>query len=304
MSEQKSEAEAVADLVKGAPLAGVLTLGDGVSVLVRRAEDNGAEVESIKPYLDEYRQAPERKRGTATLTELASFISHVNREKLEHSAVFLDVDKPRLLAVYDYQAPAAGEPRFHEHSAVYDFPLSDEWKAWTQRSGKFMSQTDFAEFLEDHLTDVVDASTLTQLGDVEALEEATGGAVATPAQLLEVSRGLKVSSRYDYQNHETLSSGETQFSFENTHSTSTKGGAPLKVPTCFVIAIPVFQSGAIYPIAVKLRYRVGDGVTWGFSLYKPEKRIQAALAEAAEQVRKETALAVYYGRPETKQPLL
>lgn len=294
-----SEAEAVAAIVEEQKLAELVQLSSGVQLLVTRGLAGDTQAHSTKRFGDEYLDKPERKRGVAALTTLESFIEHVNREKLEHSAVFLnDLGQPHITAVYDYQAPGAGDPSFHEHMARYAFPLSDEWKAWTGLSGRMISQTDFAEFLEDHLTDVVDLSTINNRADVDALEQATGGSCATPQQLLEVSRGLKISSRYEYQNHETLSSGETQFQFQNTHTASNKGGQPITVPTCFVVAIPVFRSGAVYPTAVKLRYRVEDGVKWGFTLYKPEKRIEDALAEAAGLVAAKTDLPVFYGTPE------
>lgn len=293
-----TEAEAVAELAQKQTMSELVDVG-GAKVLVTR-DGEATSAESVKGFLDEYRDKPERKKGTATLTNLDSFIAHVNREKLEHSAVFLNESGPRLVAVYDYQQPAAGEPRFHEHKAHYAFPLSDEWQAWMGKSGELISQREFAEFLEDQLTDVLDANTVKVRADIDALEHATGGHVATPQQLLEVSRGLKFKSNRSYANHEVLSSGDTQFTFEESTSAQTKAGQPLTVPTCFVISIPVFRLGAVYALAVKLRYRVCvDGsVAWGIALYKPEKRLEDALSEAAKRVESETGLPVFYGVPE------
>src|SRR5688572_30182597 len=51
----------------------------------------GKEAVSIKRFVDEWATRPDRRRGTARLTTLASFIEHVNRFKDAQSAVFADV---------------------------------------------------------------------------------------------------------------------------------------------------------------------------------------------------------------------
>src|SRR5262245_55330994 len=107
-----------------------VTGGPAESVLL---VPEGYKVEGLRPHLDPYRHAPERRAGTAVFSELASFIGHVNRFKDEDSAVFVsrDREKPGALAVLDYhQKTAAGQPRFGKHRSQYTPPLSDEWKAW------------------------------------------------------------------------------------------------------------------------------------------------------------------------------
>lgn len=76
-------------------------------------------------------------------------------------------------------------------------------------------------------------------------------------------------------------------------------GAPLAIPFAFLLAIPVFRSGAVYQVPARLRYRVRDaGVTWSFNLYRPERCLDDAFREACERAQKETSLSLFLGSPE------
>lgn len=268
-----------------------------IDVLVHREGDKTV-IKSVKPFVDEYLTAPERRRGTAELGELASFIGHVKRFKDADSAIFADRDpkRPSLLAVLDYhRAGATSSPRFGEHRARYAFPLADEWTAWTGKAGQSLDQASFAAWLEDHLADVADP---TQAGD--------GGrefltlfscAFASASKLLELSRGLNVHVGERVGNHVNLASGEATIAFVAQHADDQ--GKPLKVPGAFLLAIPVFRGGDLYKIPARLRYRVAQGaITWSFDLYRTPAVFDHAIGEACTTAQEETDLPVFVGKPE------
>jgi uncharacterized protein YfdQ (DUF2303 family) len=270
--------------------------GDGsqASVLVL---PEGREVHDIKPILDSYLPAPERKRGTAQLTTIESFIAHANRFKGTNSAVFADdnPDAPKLLSVIDYHEASAGSPRFCEHRGSYAFPVSDEWKAWKAIHDKELTQIKFAEFLEDRIGDVTAPG---KAGEgVWGFVEQLGLPLATAAELLELSRGLTVNVDHRVANHTNLSTGEGRVHFETEHKDAS--GAQIKVPGGFALSIPVFRNGVKYKIAVRLRYRVSGGITWRCMLYRTDLTFQDAFGEACKRVQDETSLPVFTGKPET-----
>src|SRR4051812_4614409 len=160
---RQAEAAAVAELMKKYIEPRLITAVRGeegeVQVLVAGDGAGGVKLHNLKPLLDEYLTNPERRKGTAQLGDLASFIAHVIRFKDEDSVLFADptVTAPKLTAVLDYhrKGPTA-DPRFLQHRAIYPFPLSDEWKAWKAKDGQEISQQEFAEFLEDRISDVAD----------------------------------------------------------------------------------------------------------------------------------------------------
>ena len=276
---------------------------------------------SVKPLgrelFDPYRDNPLRIMGVATLLSLVSFIDMVNRFKDGDSAVFADDDResPSILAVFDYHAPAndgdsATEDkgladandiaRHMGHRAVFDFPLSDEWKAWLKLDKTVMSMADFAAFLEDRYVEVLTLDALTDLPDAAAkFIGAAGGikAVATPTSLVELSRGLKVYEKSALEEAVNLSSGEGGLRFNAEHTTG--DGKPLKVPAFFIIALPVFRGDQPFRMVARLRYRkTPGGVVFWYELWRADVVFDTAFKEAVTEVKEKTGLPVFLGTPQ------
>lgn len=302
--ETTTEAGIVADVVSEHIKARILKVkdpmgevaeGDAVPVLIL---PRSLRAESIKPILDEYRERPERRRGTAKLGDLTSFIAHANRFKELASALFANPDPkaPSLTSVLDYhEAGDAGLPAWGQHRGVYAFPLSDEWTKWMAQNEQLMTQIAFAAWIEEHIVDIADPGLA---GDAaKALVDLLGARFAPPATLLETSRGLRLMAAMKMTNAVNLSSGENEFVFTTEHQDH-KGGK-VQVPSAFLIAIPVFRRGPLYKLAVRLRYRVDPGVVkWSFSVHGADRVFDHAFTEACDTATKETGLPLFIGSPE------
>ncbi len=298
--QQTPEAKAVADEVRKAIEPRVVTVDDGNGPRQLLLTPQGVDIHGVKELIDDYRTEPERRKGVATLTELDSFIAHVNRFKDDDSAIFADRSptQPSLLAVLDYHragAPGVAPPRFGQHRARYAFPLSEEWVAWTSQNGKLMDQAEFAKWIEDRLPDVADPG-LPGAGATKfaALLDCK---FASASKLLELSRGLTVHVGQSVAGHVALASGESSFTFAEAHAD--KSGAPLKIPGAFLLAIPVFRGGAPYEIPTRLRYRVkGGSVVWFYDMHRTSAVFDHVVDEACERATKETTLPLFAGTPE------
>ncbi|PCJ75552.1 MAG: hypothetical protein COA53_06560 [Rhodobacteraceae bacterium] len=110
---------------------------------------------------------PARREGTAKFDDLQSLINWTNRFKGDTSALFAkpDMKAPTLTCVADYHGEGAadqttptGDPtaRHCHHRAIYDFPLSEEWKAWMGISGEPLEKDDLGEFIEANAKDIMD----------------------------------------------------------------------------------------------------------------------------------------------------
>lgn len=267
----------------------------------------GLTLHSLKPFEDERRLAPERREGTSTHTTLESFCLAVERFSDGDSALFAhdDPKSPKLLAVFDYHesnrrdergaVTEDGEPRFGRHRAVYPFPISPEWQAWTT-TPEAMGQRHFAEFLEEHVVEVMDPERIGE-STREVLEQ-LGITPASPSQLLTLSRGLALRVDAKVVQASNLSTGESQITYEEVHK-DRDGGGPLKTPNGFVISIPVFRSGAPYAIVARLRYRVqGAQITWRILLHRAEHAFRDAFGEACDVAQERTGVPLFYGTPE------
>lgn len=256
----------------------------------------GAGLVNLKPILDHYRTAPERRTGCASVTTLASFIDLVNRHSDEHSVVFAATNwpNPSLIGIIDYHQ-TDGTARFCKHRILYEFPLTDEFKAWAAQDGKAMTQAEFAAFIEEHAPELTNPTT------EERKEFGPDGLfrteIATPAKLIELSRGLQVNVEAKVKNAQTLQSGEGELIFVEEHLNSK--GQKLTVPGLFMVAMPAFVDGAPVRVPARLRYRVREGsVVWFYQLFRWKQILRDRVVDDLAVVVKETALPAYEGSPE------
>ncbi|MCG6115060.1 MAG: YfdQ family protein [Mesorhizobium sp.] len=284
---------------KGVEIATIVTDGLSglpMSVPVALTRGEHPQVGSLHRLLEEYRVHPARKRGTAEAQTFDAFCEMTNRHKTDHSAIFADATwtKPSFTAVIDYhEAANGGQADFCQHRIRYDFPLSDEWRAWIAKNGEAMSQQDFAWFLEDRVAELAAPT------DVEKvqLEHQFQTTVATPAQVVELSRGLTVAVAASVKAHTTLQSGEGSIQFDESHNDG--AGQKLKVPGIFILDIAPFFMGETIRVPVRLRYRVREGkVMWFYQIYRPDLAITEHVRHRLFDARDRTALPAYEGKPE------
>jgi uncharacterized protein YfdQ (DUF2303 family) len=301
MAENENQAKAIIDFAKQNVMPQTIEVtgpNNRKAQLLILPGASGLTAHSVKPFLDAYLTAPERREGVAVAYDLPSFIEHVRRFADSDSVIFADPNpaNPSLVAVLDYhRAGATSDPRFGKHRTKYVFPLSDEWKAWKAKNAQGFTQKEFAEFIEDRIADIADPAGVS--ASASELAAKLGGTFATPGKLVDLSREFSVREGSAVKQAQNLSSGEAQISYVTQHTDD--DGKPLKVPSLFLIHIPVFRAGAPYEIAVRLRYRLKDGrITWFFELYRADKVFDHAFNEACANATSVTGLPLLVGSPE------
>jgi hypothetical protein len=285
----------------------------------------GMQAVSAKKFLDEYRVQPEHRTGTALFTKLDSFIGHVNRYKtLDRTVLFADVNQttPQIVAVLDYNAAgptlATGstdgsadiENGFMRHCGVYRPKISQQWKTWIidakarkDNDREWMSQGDFAAFIEDNILDALPIPILDQNSAADQKTMAAiallGGTIGSPDKLMELSRGLSIGENSVLNTQLNITTGETMVQFASEHRD--QAGAKLVVPGLFFIGIPVFEAEAVYRIMVRLRYRKqGAAVVWSYEPYRAVDVFLDSFTEACEKAREQAMVPLFYGTPEAR----
>lgn len=298
----KPAVESIAELAKAAAGATVLDiktegLGKGLPPSVPVLFDhrvNGAGLKALKDEIERFRINLERRHGTARATTLQSFINLINYHKDDSSALFARADwpNPSLTAIVDYHTEQH-EPRHLQHRIAYEFPVTDEFKAWIDRDGKAFSQTEFASFIEEHAAELASplAAEKTEYERLFKVE------FATPTGMVTLSRGLQVNVEATVKHNVTLQSGEGEIEFTETHVD--KRGEKLKVPGLFMVAVPAFVDGEPIRLPARLRYRVSGGkVTWLYQLYRWKYWLRDRVQGDMREVEKETEVKAYEGSPE------
>ncbi|MDX0453666.1 DUF2303 family protein [Sinorhizobium medicae] len=251
---------------------------------------------SVADLFERFREHPRRKSGTAKVATLESLISLIDRHKTEHSAIFAETnwEKPSITAVFDYhEAKNGGLADNGKHRAHYEFPLSEEWKAWVKINGKPLEQVEFAEFIEDHIAELSAPDSF----EAEDFRGKFGFKVAYPNELVALSRGLQVHAETRVKNNVVLQSGEGEITRDEEHRDAQ--GNKLTVPGMFILSIAPFFMGDPTRIPVRLRYRVSGGkVVWICQLYRPDVHITQQVMRDLERVAHETELPHFQGTPE------
>lgn len=242
---------------------------------------NGQPLVTLLELVEQRADWPWRRKGTATFTELASFLEHVNRFKSGSSAVFADVAAVRLTAVLNYHpAGAESDPAWGDHRSVYACPLSAEWQRWTKANGVPMGQETFGQWIEDNMPDLA--------------APADGDDLAPPARLLEVARNLIVRTKGEFSRTVNPTTGE--FSLVNKLENESQS---TKIPRGFCLGIPVFEAGERYRIEARLRFSMRDGKpTFAYELVQPAAVLRDAFGGVRGQVATQTGLPVLAGSPE------
>lgn len=278
---------------------------------------------ALDAVIEASRGKPVRRKGTANVFTLESFIDLTNRHANADSAIFVNSDwkSPTLTAVIDYHqrarleegATAAGvegldpmplkassipgddpHARFGQHRIHYAFPVSEAWKFWTGLNGESMEQGEFAAFLEDHIHEI----TLPNKAETMNYEAMLRTRFATPADLMDLARGLEINVEGRVKSKVSLQSGEKQVVFETEHKDAE--GKTLTVPGLFMVNVAPFHEGDVITIPARLRYRVaGEGkLSWSYDLYRPDEFIMQRLRSDALVASEETGLPTYDGEPE------
>lgn len=223
-----------------------------------------------KPLSDHIRQA-------VSLDDAASFAAYVNTFKTPRSRLFVSVAHHSMSALLDYHAAAeageAGKPDYLDHRASYTMPFSEEWSRWARVDGVAMPQAKFAEFLEENLQDIVEPA---------------------GASVLEVALQLQSKKKVQFDSGVRLQDGSTQLTYREEVEAGTKGN--VKIPTEFVIGIPVFFGGDRYKIKAFLRYRIEEGkLAFHIVLHRKQFILQDAVQTTAKLVGEQTGLEPLFG---------
>lgn len=202
---------------------------------------------------------PYRIDGTVVAQTAQSLIDYAQRFGDSRTAIFAQTLERTITVALDYHEP--GKPSRRTHKAIYKSKFSREWEAWQSINGKSMSQLEFAEFIEEHVADVVQPN---------------------GAALLETALKFQLIRQAVFGSAARLQSGEFQFNWSDENQKGT-----VEVPEQIVLGIPVFHGGIAYRVSARLRYRLtsGEGLKFTIKLNEPERTIEHAFECITNQVR-------------------
>jgi uncharacterized protein YfdQ (DUF2303 family) len=213
------------------------------------------------------------------MNDAASFIDYFKLHQMA-SRIYGTVEPPKFIAVLNDDRK--DEPGWGDHRAVYNCPLSKEWKEWKQFAGSPRDQIAFSEFIETHVPDIISSK-----------EDEPSGAM-----MLEVATSFKAQKKVNFASGQRLDNGQVDFVFQEEIQGSAGAKGHIKVPERFFIGVPVFEGGAPYRIEAKLRYRLKDGaLSMWFDLVRDHKVQEAAFMDIWKEIADGTSTTIWRGTP-------
>lgn len=223
----------------------------------------------------EYKDQPTRKTGTTLVRDASSFLAYYGKHSDANSEVYADAERLTITAVLD--ANTTDTARWEGHRLSLQLRPTDAWKQWLALDGKLMNQEQFAEFLEDHLPELLEPSA---------------------ADMLEIAQSFQAASKVDFQSATRLSSGQRQFQYVETTTAKAGQKGQLTVPETFTIGLIPFEGSEGYKLTARLRHRIGqDGLRLGYKLERPDEIRRTAFDDVAKAVGEQIPVTILNGTP-------
>lgn len=272
--DEKLDMQAVIDTAQQAVAPQPVSLGGDDLLFVPKHRE--AMVLDLSPY----GAAPRRLKGTVVVFDAASLVSLVKEtctatpDCLTRVYVDTGISTLQIVAVLNdtsFKGPAWRDARVELH-----LRKTAAFEKWTNINGSMMAQVDFAEFIEENITDIAEPS---------------------GADMLEIAQYLHATRKGEFKSALRLSSG--QYEFENSEKIEAKVLAgKVAVPEKFTLGIAPFEGCQPFQIPVRFRYRLNDGqLRLGIKLERIESLLDVVIGDVLK-VFAEAGLTVVMGRPE------
>ena len=218
----------------------------------------GAKVQMFPGY------APAVLAGTYRFTEESSFVMYVNRFIEARTVLRLQDGGLMFVAVLDGHEP--GSAGTETHKAELQLRLSPELDAWRKCASLWLSQAEFAEFVDEY-----------------------GMYADCAPDLAAIARTLKAETRVKFESGRRMDNGDVALEFVRETKAQAGSRGDVEIPTEFAILVPFFV-GSAEPTAIRVtfRYRIVEGevrfqleiLRWERVLADERDAVRRRLAEA------------------------
>lgn len=209
-----------------------------------------------------------------TVDDRSSLVDYANRFSDANSLIIADYDAGKITAYLDWHQDNKNglAARQNRHSVTLKLRNSEEWSRWNKMEGEMHAQSDFAMFIEENVTDIIDPD---------------------HSQMLEICRDLEATQGSAFKSSTRLESGDRKFTYE----TETHIRGDISVPTEIKLLIPLYNGEEPVEVRAKFRFKATpQGLVLGFRWHRVEYQRMATFFEMARLAADETGLPVFNGR--------
>jgi hypothetical protein len=216
--------------------------------------------------------SPEGERPQVEVAAIAKATAEAVRQYAAKNAGKV----PGGLLVWAEVSDAPSPAGWRDHTATLTLTRSDDWDDWTLRDGKWLSQSDFAEFVEAHLPNFIDPR---------------------GADVLEMAQEFRARKSVRFDSSQRVKSGQTKITWHEDIDAKVGKGS-IDIPDILTLAMQVYERGETFGLTARLRYRINDGsLMLGFVLDRPRDVLMAAFDGIRQEISGMTGIDVWIGTP-------
>lgn len=229
--------------------------------------------------LEQYLDAPPRVKGTTVLHDAVSLVDLVKEHEWEATKVYADLGHFRFTAVFNgawKSSPETdSEPGWSDHRSQLTLTKTPEWLHWESRNGQSMSQTAFAEHVEDGLAEIVEPAA---------------------AEMLELAQTFHANTGVAFKSSTILASGQRQLHYEETTTARAGQKGDITIPQEFVLGVAPFEGSPAYRVTARFRFSVREGtLSIGYKLDRPHVVLRSAFDDTVGEVAEAVESPVFRG---------
>lgn len=259
----------------GTALAKPFEIANVPAVLV----PEGAGVQTFEKLLE--LDHPRHTQKIVKTRNTEQFINYFNRFCNGDSSIYINVDDATFTGIIDHHG--TDTPAYGYHNVTYACPETKEWQAWQNNNEKWMSQTAFAEFLEEHHLQIFKPSP--EQFKPEELD-VNFDKLPDAAHMLEIASTLEIRSKSNIKSGQNLRNGAIKFEYIDEVEGSAGAKGEFEIPTYFVIGVELFKEGKGYLILCRLKYRKqGPDISLRYDLVRPHKTHEHAVQDIIDRIK-------------------
>lgn len=236
----------------------------------------------LMPELEKHLPSPLRKTSTVQLDDAESFIWYLQEHgDAESCRIYLTADyqsgKVQFLALLNDNTKTG--TNWRDHRATFTPAKSVEWNRWVGANKKQMTQTEFANWIEDNMADIA---------EIEGMPKAS--------EMLEMALNFEATAEKKFKSATRLQSGGISMEYIDTEDSATR--ARMAVFERFSLGLTALQDGPAYRLDARMKYRLRDGTLhlW-FELIRPDKVLENSAHELVNAIKEKSGFPLLLGNP-------
>ena len=231
----------------------------------------------ITEAVEKAQPAPNRKRGSIKLKDVASLLAYCKDQDAAATAyLYADTDRRLVTAIFNDQR-ANALPGWRDHRAEFLAEFTPEFDKWKSNNTKQMAQAEFAEFIEDNFADITEPAAHT---------------------MLEMATTIQAKTDISFSSAKRLQNGQVQLQYTEAIDARAGANGALEIPKEFSLGLRIFKNGEGYKLKARLKYRLhGGAIKFWYELDRPERAIEEAFGDYVGILREQSGYQVLLGCP-------